>query len=202
MAAARIYLTGHVAIELGDRLVSERELPGRQGRLAFVFLVSHRHRPIGRSELCDVLWPDEPPRETEAALSAIFSKLRRLLKSAAGDVDVCSGSVSLRLPPDTWVDVEAVAHETDEAEGALRAGHLTKAWGHANVAVTIGRRPLLPDFARPGSNRAGPTFVGASRAACAACQQSAPRPASHNSPCAMRQSSSRSNRFAKPAISR
>ena len=45
--------------------------------------------------------------------------------------------------------MEAVAHETDEAEGALRAGQLAKAWGHANVAVTIGRRPLLPDFTAP-----------------------------------------------------
>jgi DNA-binding SARP family transcriptional activator len=149
LAAARIYLTGHVAMELGDRLVTERELPGRQGRLAFVFLISHRQRPIGRSELCDVLWPDDPPRETDAALSAILSKLRRILRSAAGDVEVCSGSVSVRLPVGTWIDVEAVAHETDEAEGALRAGQLAKAWGHANVAVTIGRRPLLPDFTAP-----------------------------------------------------
>lgn len=149
MASARIYLTGHVAIELGDRLIAERELPGRQGRLAFVFLVSHRQRPIGRNELCDVLWPDEPPRETDAALSAIFSKLRRLLKPGAADVEVCSGSVSLRLPPDTWVDVEAIAHEIDEAEGSLRAGYPTKAWGHANVAIAIGRRPFLPDFAAP-----------------------------------------------------
>ena len=96
-----------------------------------------------------MLWPDEPPPGTDAALSAIFSKLRRLLKAGAADVDVCSGSVSLRLPPDTWVDLESVAHEIDDAEGSLRAGHLAKAWGHANVAVAIGRRPFLPDFTAP-----------------------------------------------------
>ena len=154
MAAARIYLTGRVAIEHDDRVVAERQLPGRQGRLAFVFLVNRRDRPISRRELIDVLWPEETPRETETALSAIFSKLRRALQSAgwpAADaaVDVCSGSVSLRLPPDTWVDVEAAAHEIDQAEGALRVGQAAKAWGHANVAVTIGRRPFLPDFAAP-----------------------------------------------------
>jgi DNA-binding SARP family transcriptional activator len=154
LAAARIYLTGHVAIEHERGVVAERDLPGRQGRLAFVYLATERDRPISRRQLADVLWPDEAPRDSETALSAILSKLRRVLKTAGwmatdADVDVCSGSVSLRLPRDAWVDIEAAAHEVDQAEGALRAGQPAKAWGHANVAVAIGRRPYLPDFTAP-----------------------------------------------------
>src|SRR5262245_29994134 len=112
LAPARIYLTGHVAIEHGDAVVSERDFPGRQGRLAFVYLTLRRDQPTSRSEIANVLWPEQEPADPETALSAILSKLRRLLRRAGWDpseaaVEVCSGSISLRLPADTWIDVEA-----------------------------------------------------------------------------------------------
>src|SRR5688572_20779068 len=146
---ARIYLTGHVALEHDDRLIAEDALPGRQGRLAFVFLVLNRMRPVTRAELSDVLWPDEPPAESEAAIAALLSKLRGVLKSAGlsadAGIDARSNAIGIRLPPDVWVDLEAAANALDEAEGALRAGDPARAWGCANVAVSIAQRPLLPD---------------------------------------------------------
>ena len=83
----RVYLTGGVAIEHEEKLVEERELAGRQGRLAFAFLASERHRPITKDELVAVVWPDTPPREIETALSAILSKLRTAFRKviARGD---------------------------------------------------------------------------------------------------------------------
>jgi SARP family transcriptional regulator, regulator of embCAB operon len=154
LAPARIYLTGHVAIEHGDSVVTEREFPGRQGRLAFVYLTVRRDQPTSRAEITSLLWPDQEPIDPDTALSAILSKLRRLLRRAGWEpseaaIDVCSGSVSLRLPADTWIDLEAAGNAVDEAEGELRAGHRADAWAHANVAVTIGRRALLPDFSAP-----------------------------------------------------
>jgi SARP family transcriptional regulator, regulator of embCAB operon len=154
LASARIYLTGHVAIEQDGTVVTEREFPGRQGRLAFVYLTLRRDRPTSRADLTNVLWPEQEPADPETALSAILSKLRRLLRGAGWEpseaaIDVCSGSISLRLPADTWVDIEAAANAIDDAEGALRAGRTAQAWAHTNVAVTIGRRALLPDFAGP-----------------------------------------------------
>ena len=154
MTSPRIYLTGYVAIEHGDHLLTEHALPGRQGRLAFVFLVANRHRPITRSELIDVIWPGEPPPETETALSAILSKLRALLKSAGlppaqATIDVRTGAIGIRLPLDTWVDIEAAANALDESDGALRAGDARKAWGSANVVVSIARRPFLSDHDAP-----------------------------------------------------
>jgi len=154
LSPARIYLTGHVAIEHDAAVITEREFPGRQGRLAFVYLALLRDRPTSRAEITSVLWPEQEPADPETALSAILSKLRRLLRRAGLEaseaaIDMCSGSVSLRLPADTWIDVEAAANAIDEAEGALRAGQTAQAWAHVNVAVTIGRRALLPDFAGP-----------------------------------------------------
>ena len=146
----RIYLTGQVSLECGDRLVTEGALAGRQGRLAFVFLVANRSRPIGRDELVDVIWPEQSPPEVDGALSAILSKLRAVLKRVGwsapeASIDVGSGSIGIRLPPQTWVDIEDAVSAIDEAEGALRAGDWARAWGFANVVISITRRPFIQD---------------------------------------------------------
>jgi DNA-binding SARP family transcriptional activator len=148
LATLRIYLTGRIAVEFGETLVEERDLAGRQGRLALAFLVSERHRPVTKEELISVVWPDSPPREIETALSAILSKLRAALKKAAltraDVVEVRSGTIQMRLPPDVWIDLEYAVNSIDEAEGALRGGDARRAWSHAVALVIIARRPFLP----------------------------------------------------------
>jgi SARP family transcriptional regulator, regulator of embCAB operon len=147
LATPRVYLTGRLAIEHGSKLVDEREFPGRQGRLAFAFLATERRRPISRDELSSVVWPDKPPLEADAAMSAILSKLRAAFKKAGlpekGSVEVHGGAIHMRLPSDAWVDIEHAANATEDAEGALRAGDLRRAWGDAVTATIIARRPFL-----------------------------------------------------------
>ena len=146
MAPLRICLTGRISLENGEKLVEERKLAGRQGRLAFAFLASERQRPITKEELTSVVWPDTPPREVETALAAILSKLRAAMKMAdpTAGVEVRSGTIQLRLPSDVWIDLEYAANSIDEAEGTLRAGEARGAWGHAVSLVIIARRPFLP----------------------------------------------------------
>jgi DNA-binding SARP family transcriptional activator len=146
LATLRIYLTGRISVEFGETLVEEREFAGRQGRVALAFLVSERHRPVTKEELISVVWPDTPPRETESAVAAILSKLRTALKRAApaSGVEVRSGTMQMRLPPEAWIDLEHVANAIDVAEGFLRAGDALGAWGHAVALVIIARRPFLP----------------------------------------------------------
>ena len=56
--SARIHLCGRLVVEWdGERL--ERDLPGRQGRLLFAYLVLHRERPVRRDELIEALWSEE-----------------------------------------------------------------------------------------------------------------------------------------------
>jgi DNA-binding SARP family transcriptional activator len=144
--ASRIYISGPLLIEHDGRLVRERQLAGRQGRLAFAYLVARRATTTTRDQLTEVVWPEEPPAESDVALSAILSKLRSALKSArlpdAGIV-FGGGTIHLRLATETHVDIEDAANAVDEAEGAWRRRDLRDAWGHANVAVTISRRPFL-----------------------------------------------------------
>jgi DNA-binding SARP family transcriptional activator len=153
LSGLRIYLTGRISIESGTTLVRERDLAGRQGRLAFAFLAAERHRPVGREELTSVVWSDAQPREIDVALNAIFSKLRTALKraglSGSDSIEARSGIIQMRLPSDAWIDIEHAANAIDEAEGALRAGDTRRAWGEANVAVIIARRPFLADEDAP-----------------------------------------------------
>jgi DNA-binding SARP family transcriptional activator len=144
----RIYLMGQVGIEVGARLVDERQFPGKQGRLLFAYLVCERLHPVTRDELAEAVWPGTLPA-WEAALSALISKLRHLLHSLGlprGAVQIAAhaGCYQLHLPAQTWVDREAAARALDEAEGALRAGAWQQAWGAANIVWAIARRPFLP----------------------------------------------------------
>jgi DNA-binding SARP family transcriptional activator len=151
-AVTRIYLTGRIAAEQDGRLcLDERDLHGRQGRLAFVYLMAHRHRPARRDELVDVLWSGAPPREFEVAFSAVLSRLRALFRNGlrSGAIAVEHGTITVRLPSEVWIDIEAALNATDLCEGARRRDDRTAAWSHANVAVAIARRPFLPDEEAP-----------------------------------------------------
>jgi DNA-binding SARP family transcriptional activator len=151
LATPRIYLTGSVTIEHGDRLVREREFPGRQGRIAFAYLALRRHGTVQRDELVRAVWPDEAVKQADGGLDPILSKLRATLRSAGlpdAGIAARAGTVAIDLPSATWLDIEAAMNALDEAEGAVRRGD-GEAWGLANTAVVISRRPFLPDVEAP-----------------------------------------------------
>jgi DNA-binding SARP family transcriptional activator len=143
----RIYLTGRVLVEdSGTILFDERRLMGRQGRLAVAHLVGEHLRAVSRDELAEELWLDTVPPSWERSLSALISKLRTLLASASiPDValDGSFGRYQLYLPADAWIDVEAASEAIDRAKSALREDIPREAWGWAQVAYQISRRPFL-----------------------------------------------------------
>jgi SARP family transcriptional regulator, regulator of embCAB operon len=136
----RLQVCGRLVLRIrGERI--EGALPGRQGRLAFVYLAVNRHRPVPREELIDALWPREPPAAADSALSAILSKLRAVVgaETLAG-----RGELTLRLPPGAWVDLEAAGDAVHRAESAVARGDWHAAWGPARVALHVARRGFLP----------------------------------------------------------
>lgn len=142
----RLYLTGRLTAELGDRRFDESRLPGRQGRRALVYLALERGRPVPIDEVADAVWGTATPAGAwETALSAIVSKLRAALRGldTRCGVTTAAGCYQLTLPDDAWVDVEAARHALDEAEGHVRAGRFRHAWGPANVAASVAERTLL-----------------------------------------------------------
>lgn len=141
----RVYLAGNVAVECGERLLAERDLPRRQGRALLAALASERDRAVRAEELTEVLWSEGPPNAWKVALRSLVSKLRAALGEVSSDVRIehALGCHQLRLPPDSWIDVEAATAAVHEAETALRDGDHTAATGAALVANAIARRPFL-----------------------------------------------------------
>jgi DNA-binding SARP family transcriptional activator len=143
----RVYLAGEVQIEHGDLLLRESGLPGRQARLAFVYLAAERGRAVTQSELAELLWPGSAPPSWAVALSAIVSKLRLWLAGAGlSRSEVLAqafGCYQLRLPAGSWIDLEAAANALHQAEGAMLLNDARAAYGPALIATVISRRPFL-----------------------------------------------------------
>src|SRR2546430_5819111 len=143
----RIYLTGEVAVERGDHLLRDGDLPGRQGRLALVYLVAERERPVPQAELAELLWPDSLPASWPVALSAVISKLRQKLATVGLDRERIIANAfrcyQFRPPAETWIDLEAAADALHQAEGAVIASQPEAAYGPSLIATTIARRPFL-----------------------------------------------------------
>lgn len=142
----RIYLTGEVCVEGDPVLIREAELPGRQGRQVFAYLVWERQRAVSHDEIAELLWLDGLPAAWQTAIAAIISKLRSILDAAGLDrtaISAAFGCYQVKLPPGTWVDVEVARESLHEAEAALRAGEPRRAYGPAVGAAAILRRPLL-----------------------------------------------------------
>ncbi|HEX9381239.1 MAG TPA: BTAD domain-containing putative transcriptional regulator [Gaiellaceae bacterium] len=141
----RIQLCGTLAVTIADRRIEE-ELPGRQGRLVFAYLVSNRTRPTSRSSLIEALWPSQVPLAADATLSGILSRLRRVL--GAGVLD---GKSQLRivLPDNAWIDVEVAVDAVHRAEAAVALGEWTRAWAPARIALHVSTREFMHGFDSP-----------------------------------------------------
>jgi SARP family transcriptional regulator, regulator of embCAB operon len=138
--ATRIQLCGRFVVRVRGRRI-EQELPGRQGRLLFAYLAVNRDRVSGRDELADALWPRGLPSAPDLALSALLSKLRRLLPAGALEG---RGQLRLELGPHARVDVEAAREGIHRAEALIAAGDWYGAIGPTLVAHNISGRGLLP----------------------------------------------------------
>jgi SARP family transcriptional regulator, regulator of embCAB operon len=135
----RIQICGLLVIERdGQRL--DGQLPGRQGRLLFSYLVINRHRQVSRDELAEALWREPDPAAVEARLNPVLSKLRRVF--GADSVD---GRSALRLAlPGAWVDLEAAAEAIHRAESACAQQDWARSWGPALTALFVAERGFLP----------------------------------------------------------
>jgi DNA-binding SARP family transcriptional activator len=135
----RIQICGQLAIERdGQRL--DARLPGRQGRLVFVYLVVNRHRQVPRDELAEALWREPDPAVVDGRLNPLVSKLRGVLGAGA-----VQGRSTLRLClPGARVDLEAAVEAIHRAESSIAQQDWRRAWGPALTALFVAERDFLP----------------------------------------------------------
>lgn len=134
----RIQICGELAVRIDGEPVAQR-LPGRQGRLLFVYFVLNRTRAARRGELIEALWPTDPPPAPEIALRALLSKLRGVLGAAALDG---RDPVRLCLPTAAWSTSRPPTRpSTAPSRPSLRASGPGP--GPAQVALFTSRREFL-----------------------------------------------------------
>ena len=140
MGETRVQVCGRLAVTWDGRRI-EDDLPARQGRLLFAWLVVHRARPAARGELIDALWGEQASSGSEATLRSLLSRLRRVL--GAGSVTV-GEQPRLVLPDDAFVDLDAARSGLHRAEGAIAARDWARAWAPARIALHTAQRGFLP----------------------------------------------------------
>jgi DNA-binding SARP family transcriptional activator len=114
--------------------------------MLFAYMAAHRARPISRDELMGALWPSTAPAAPGPALSTLLTRLRQTLGHG-----VLEGrrEVRLVLPPDAWVDLEALEARAARAEAALAHMDMRGALRAGQEALALTERRLLPEFAEP-----------------------------------------------------
>jgi SARP family transcriptional regulator, regulator of embCAB operon len=136
-----VQLCGRFVVELHGRRVEQR-LPGRQGRTLFAYLVLEGPRTVGRDELIEAIWAEDPPANYASALTVLLSKLRA---AVGADVLAGRGRVQVVLPPGARVDVAEALAALHRAESAVVQSDWPRAWIAALSAQYVTARPLLPD---------------------------------------------------------
>ena len=75
----RISVLGRFEVLVGGRPVPLPAWRSRQARTLLKILVARRGRPVARTELCELLWPDDDPQRTAHRLSVLLSAVRTVL---------------------------------------------------------------------------------------------------------------------------
>ena len=145
MADAAIHLCGRFSAALRGRPVGGDATSPREREL-LAYLVLNRGRAVPREELIDALWPHDAPAAPEAALRVVLSRARTAFGK---QVIVGRSELSLVLPDDAWIDVEAAAHALDEGRVALAAKRTEAACRPLGLACEILARELLPGIEAP-----------------------------------------------------
>ncbi len=136
----KVQLCGRLVIDIGGSR-RERLLPGRLGRMLFVYLVLNRTRDVQAAELMTALWPDDAPDGAEATLRTLLSKVRRVVET---DIGGHGRGYRLELGPGVLVDLERAMVAIHRAETAIAHEKWFEAWGPSQVAMFTAQRGFLP----------------------------------------------------------
>ena len=137
-----VRLCGALEVEVNGRALVAG-LRGPQARLVLAYLIAGRSRPISRSELIVVLWPERHPRDPHATLRPILSGLRQ---SLGAEVLVGKEQVRLVLPEPVWVDTEEALAAVVAARAAAGAGDWKGSCEASSAALELLRGGFLPGY--------------------------------------------------------
>jgi DNA-binding SARP family transcriptional activator/ATP/maltotriose-dependent transcriptional regulator MalT len=129
----RVRLFGGLEVNVGGRIVAEREWRKRKARLLFAMLVIKRGHDVPRDQLFEHLWPEMDESRAKNNLYVIWSAMKNALSPDADKNTPCpyienAGGVCR-------VVAESVRSDVDEFERTLSAARSAQASGKAPDAL-------------------------------------------------------------------
>jgi SARP family transcriptional regulator, regulator of embCAB operon len=134
-----VRVCGPLALEIDGR-DALAAVPAGQARSLLAYLLTRGERCAERGALFDVVWPGGPPKDPQADLRVILTRLRRALAPAT-----LEGRQQLRLtlPAPVWVDVEVARRAIETARAAARDAAWGRALEQAQAALELLRAGFL-----------------------------------------------------------
>jgi DNA-binding SARP family transcriptional activator len=130
-------------IWVGSRQVAT-DLPHGKARALLMLLLLERRRPMSRSRLCGLLWPDADPAAARNSLNVHLHRVRHSLT----DPDLlrhCADGYQILPRGPVWIDVEQFEQYASQAERADTAGQAAQAITHYEIAAALYRTHLVDD---------------------------------------------------------
>jgi class 3 adenylate cyclase/DNA-binding SARP family transcriptional activator len=133
-----VRLCGPLALQIDGR-DAVAAVPTGQARSLLAYLLTRDERCAERGALFDVVWPGGAPKDPQADLRVILTRLRRALTPATLEG---RQQLQLILPAPVWVDVEVAKRAIATARAAARDA----AWGPALEQAQAALELLRPGF--------------------------------------------------------
>ncbi len=145
----RVKLFGGLEVNVGGRVVTEREWRKRKARLLFAMLVIRGGQDVPRDQVLDYLWPDMDEARAKNNLYVIWSAMKSALSPEAGKNEPCpfisnTGAVCRVVADSVRSDVEEFDHVLAQAREALNGGNPADALRPYERLAEIYRGELLP----------------------------------------------------------
>lgn len=129
----RVAVCRTLTVARDDTELSGPRLGTRKARVLVAALAAARGAPVATDRLVEAVWQDAAPRDPQANVATLVSRLRRV----AGDELVVAGSASYALGPKVELDLDAAADLLTVASARLARGEPTLAVASATRALDV-----------------------------------------------------------------
>jgi DNA-binding SARP family transcriptional activator len=135
-----VELLGGVRVTVEGRRIPPEAWKRRRAREIFAYLVGQAGRPVSRSRLIDLYWPEADADAAHDSLRVTISAIRK----AVGDVvRYETNGYRFAAPPGTVVDVAVFDENVEQARAATVRGDLEAARRHYRLAAETYRGEFL-----------------------------------------------------------
>jgi len=131
--AVEVAVCRTLSVTRGGRELTGPSLGTRKARMLVAALAAFRGSAVSTDRLAEILWPDNLPRDPQANLATLASRLRR----TAGDDLVTAGAASYALGPEVRLDLDVAGQLLESAAGRLARDEAGLAAASATRALDL-----------------------------------------------------------------